>query len=43
MLNHFVPGDFPNLTDEDWTRDVKKNYSGRIIVAKDLMELKLPV
>ena len=41
--SHFVPGDDPEVTDEDWTRDVKKNYSGRIVVAKDLMELKLPV
>ncbi|MDU6748461.1 MAG: MBL fold metallo-hydrolase, partial [Bradyrhizobium sp.] len=43
VLSHFVPGDDPEVTDEDWTRDVKKNYSGRIVVAKDLMELKLPV
>ncbi|HEU0147814.1 MAG TPA: MBL fold metallo-hydrolase [Bradyrhizobium sp.] len=43
VLSHFVPGDDPEVTDDDWTRDVKKNYSGRIIVAKDLMELKLPV
>jgi hypothetical protein len=26
-----------------WTEDVKKNFSVRIIVAKDLMELSLPV
>ncbi|MGJ5133826.1 MBL fold metallo-hydrolase [Bradyrhizobium oligotrophicum] len=43
VLSHFVPGDDPEVTDEDWTRDVKKNYTGRIVVAKDLMELKLPV
>lgn len=43
VLSHFVPGDDPEVTDEDWTRDVKASYSGRIIVAKDLMELKLPV
>jgi ribonuclease BN (tRNA processing enzyme) len=43
VLSHFVPGDFPDITDDDWTRDVKKNYSGRIIVGKDLMELALPV
>jgi ribonuclease BN (tRNA processing enzyme) len=43
VLSHFVPGDDPAVTDDDWTRDVKTNYSGRIIVAKDLMELKLPV
>lgn len=43
VLSHFVPGDDPTVTDDDWTRDVKKNYTGRIVVAKDLMELKLPV
>jgi ribonuclease BN (tRNA processing enzyme) len=43
VLSHFVPGDDPEVTDDDWTRDVKKNFSGRIIVAKDLMQLALPV
>ncbi|GKQ54090.1 MBL fold metallo-hydrolase [Bradyrhizobium sp. Ce-3] len=43
VLSHFVPGDDPTVTDDDWTRDVKTNFKGRIVVAKDLMELKLPV
>ncbi|WP_316232972.1 MBL fold metallo-hydrolase [Bradyrhizobium sp. SZCCHNPS2010] len=43
VLSHLVPGDDPDITDDDWTRDVKTSFSGRIIVAKDLMELKLPV
>ncbi|MGY3607287.1 MULTISPECIES: MBL fold metallo-hydrolase [unclassified Bradyrhizobium] len=43
VMSHFVPGDDPLVTDENWTEDVKKNFSGRIVVAKDLMELKLPV
>ncbi|MCA6125277.1 MBL fold metallo-hydrolase [Bradyrhizobium sp. WSM 1704] len=43
VLSHFVPGDDPQVTDDDWTRDVKKNFSGKIVVAKDLMELRLPV
>ncbi len=43
VLSHFVPGDDPEVTDDDWTRDVKKNFSGRIIVAKDLMQLPLPL
>jgi len=43
VLSHFVPGDDPLVTDDNWTEDVKKHYSGRVIVAKDLMELKLPV
>src|ERR1700730_16928166 len=43
VLSHFVPGDDPLVTDDNWTEDVKKNFSGRIIVAKDLMQLTLPV
>jgi len=43
VLSHFVPGDDPLVTDENWTEDVKKNFSGRIILAKDLKELALPV
>jgi ribonuclease BN (tRNA processing enzyme) len=43
VLSHFVPGDDPEVTDDDWTRDVKKNFSGRIVVAKDLMQLALPL
>jgi len=43
VLSHFVPGDDPLVTDDDWTEGVKKHFSGRIIVAKDLMQLALPV
>jgi ribonuclease BN (tRNA processing enzyme) len=38
-----VPGDDPLVTDENWVEDVKKNFSGRVVVAKDLMQLALPV
>jgi ribonuclease BN (tRNA processing enzyme) len=43
VLSHFVPGDDPLVTDDNWTEDVKKTFAGRIIVAKDLMQLALPV
>jgi ribonuclease BN (tRNA processing enzyme) len=43
VLSHFVPGDDPLVTDDNWTEGVKKHFSGKIIVAKDLMELNLPV
>jgi ribonuclease BN (tRNA processing enzyme) len=43
VLSHFVPGDDPLVTDADWTEGVKTHFSGRIIVARDLMELPLPV
>jgi ribonuclease BN (tRNA processing enzyme) len=43
VLSHFVPGDDPLVTDDNWTEGVKKNFSGRIFLAKDLMQLALPV
>ena len=43
VLSHLVPGDDPEVTDENWMEGVRKNFSGRIIVAKDLMHLALPV
>ena len=39
VLTHFVPGDDPAITDEQWTEGVRKNFDGRIIVGKDLMEI----
>ncbi|MEH2511498.1 ribonuclease BN (tRNA processing enzyme) [Nitrobacteraceae bacterium AZCC 1564] len=43
VLSHFVPGDDPLVTDDNWTEGVKKHFAGKIVVAKDLMELNLPV
>jgi ribonuclease BN (tRNA processing enzyme) len=42
VMSHLVPGDL-DVTDEDWTNEAKKNFNGRIIVARDLKELALPV
>jgi ribonuclease BN (tRNA processing enzyme) len=39
VLTHFVPGDDPTITDEQWTEGVRKYFKGRIIVGKDLMEI----
>ena len=39
VLSHFVPGDDPTITDEQWTEGVRLHYSGQIIVGKDLMEI----
>ena len=39
VLTHFVPGDDPTITDEQWAADVRKHFTGRIIVGKDLMEI----
>ena len=41
VLTHFVPGDDDSITDDQWTAGVHKNFNGRVIVGKDLMEVKL--
>jgi ribonuclease BN (tRNA processing enzyme) len=42
VLSHLVPGDI-DVTDDQWIAGVRKSYSGQVIVAKDLMELALPI
>ena len=42
VLSHLVPGDI-EVTDDQWIAAVRETYSGKVIVAKDLMELTLPV
>lgn len=37
VLTHFVPGNDPSITDEQWSEAVRKHFKGRIIVGKDLM------
>jgi ribonuclease BN (tRNA processing enzyme) len=39
VLTHFVPGDDPEITDEQWSEGARKFFPGRIIVGKDLMEI----
>ena len=39
VLTHFVPGNDPSVTDEQWAEGVRKHFKGRIIVGKDLMEI----
>lgn len=39
VLSHFVPGDDPSITDEQWAEGVHKHFQGRVIVGKDLMEI----
>jgi ribonuclease BN (tRNA processing enzyme) len=39
VLSHFVPGDDPSITDEQWAEGVRKFFKGQIIVGKDLMEI----
>jgi len=39
VLSHFVPGDDPSITDEQWSEGVRKHFSGRVLVGRDLMEI----
>jgi ribonuclease BN (tRNA processing enzyme) len=39
VLSHLVPGDDPSITDAMWTEDVRKNFSGAIVVGRDLMTI----
>jgi ribonuclease BN (tRNA processing enzyme) len=39
VLSHFVPGDDPSITDDQWAEGVRKHFNGEIIVGKDLMEI----
>ena len=39
VLSHFVPGDDPSNTDAKWTEGVRKNFSGEIVVDRDLMTI----
>ncbi|MDB5501098.1 MAG: fold metallo-hydrolase [Tardiphaga sp.] len=43
VLSHFVPGDDPEVTDDNWREGAAKHFYGRIVIAKDLMQLTLPV
>ncbi|MGQ0762643.1 MAG: MBL fold metallo-hydrolase [Acidobacteriota bacterium] len=40
VLTHFVPGNDPSITDEQWSEDVRKHFKGSVIVGKDLMEIE---
>ena len=39
VLSHFVPGGYPFLEDSVWLEDVRKDFTGEIIVGRDLLEV----
>lgn len=41
ILNHFVPPDDKSLTDQMWIDAVRTNFSGNIIVGKDLARFEI--
>jgi len=40
VLSHLVPGTDPSISDDQWAEGVRKHFSGRIVVGKDLMEIQ---
>lgn len=42
VLSHFVPGDMPSITEAMWLEGVRRHFSGRIVVGRDLLEIPLP-
>ena len=41
ILNHFVPPDDKTLTEQTWINAVKTQFSGNVIVGKDLLQVAL--
>jgi ribonuclease BN (tRNA processing enzyme) len=39
VLSHLIPADDISISDEQWAEGARKNFKGRIIVGKDLMEI----
>ena len=39
VLSHFVPAEDPDVPDEEWLAPVRRHFSGRVIVGRDLMEI----
>jgi ribonuclease BN (tRNA processing enzyme) len=39
VLSHLIPPEDSSITDEMWTAEARKHFGGRIVVARDLMEL----
>src|SRR5262249_372488 len=41
VLSHFTPADSPHVTDRDWIDGVRETWKGELVLAKDLMQIKL--
>jgi len=39
VLNHFVPGDDPSITEDMWRADPCKDFAGQLIVGRDLQTI----
>jgi ribonuclease BN (tRNA processing enzyme) len=41
VINHFVPADVTGVTEDTWFNAVRTTYKGDLVVARDLMEIRL--
>jgi ribonuclease BN (tRNA processing enzyme) len=39
VLSHLIPGDDRSIADAQWSAGVRKQFQGRLIIGKDLMEI----
>ena len=39
VLSHLIPAEDPAITDEMWAAAARRHFDGRVVVAKDLMEV----
>jgi ribonuclease BN (tRNA processing enzyme) len=39
VLNHFVPGDDPSMTDEMWRADPSRDFDGSLVIGRDLQTI----
>ncbi|PYR91958.1 MAG: MBL fold metallo-hydrolase [Acidobacteria bacterium] len=39
VLSHFVPGETPLVTDDEWLAGAREHYAGPIVVGRDLLEI----
>lgn len=40
-LHHFVPGDDPDISADDWTAAVRRHYQGPLHIGRDGLEIRL--
>jgi ribonuclease BN (tRNA processing enzyme) len=40
VLSHLIPGQDPSITDAQWAEGVRRQFSGRVVVGKDLLEIQ---
>ena len=39
VLSHFVPAEDPDVPDDEWLEPVRRHYTGRVVMGRDLMEI----